>query len=227
VGSVPTWTSNDIADVLVSVGDGPREAKKSGLLELDDPASHRGSEPAGAGAESGAESGVNPAPIPTIIPQYDPSQYAEDSEIRERMPTLTDETALEHARLQSFPSNMPPPRRPMSTVPGPLLDAGRNPRDSSVEIDTGEEDLESLDASEQVAILSSRLAPLTRVPSLAKDMAQLGALLEDPKTAYVLGFVDGLLPLETIIDVTGLPELETLRVLDRMVGQSIVVFHRG
>ena len=204
----------------MNVGDGPREAKKSGLLELDDPTSHGGSEP------PGAESGVNPLPIPTIIPLYDPSQYAEESEIRERMPTLTDETALEHARLQSLPSNMPPPRRPMSTVPGPLLDAGRNPRDSSVEIDTGEEDLESLDASEQVAILSSRLAPLTRVPSLARDLVQLGSLLEDPKTAYVLGFVDGLLPLETIIDVTGLPELETLRVLDRMVAQSIVVFHR-
>ena len=204
----------------MNVGDGPREAQKSGLLELDDPTSHGGSEP------PCAESGVNPLPIPTIIPQYDPSQYAEESEIRERMPTLTDETALEHARLQSLPSNMPPPRRPMSTVPGPLLDAGRNPRDSSVEIDTGEEDLESLDASEQVAILSSRLAPLTRVPSLARDLVQLGSLLEDPKTAYVLGFVDGLLPLETIIDVTGLPELETLRVLDRMVAQSIVVFHR-
>jgi hypothetical protein len=202
------------------VGERPREAKKSGLLELDDPTSRSGSEPAGV------ESGINPVPIPTIIPQYDPSQYAEESEIRERMPTLTDETALEHARLQSLPSNMPPPRRPMSTVPGPLLDATRNPRDSSVEIDTGEEDLESLDAGVQVAILSSRLAPLTRVPSLAKELAQLGALLEDPKTAYVLGFVDGLLPLETIIDVTGLPELETLRVLDRMVSQSVVIFRR-
>ncbi|MDB5213918.1 MAG: hypothetical protein JWO86_1845 [Myxococcaceae bacterium] len=202
------------------MGEGPREAKKSGLLELDDPVSRPGSEPAGV------ESGINPVPIPTIIPQYDPSQYAEESEIRERMPTLTDETALEHARLQSLPSNMPPPRRPMSTVPGPLLDATRNPRDSSVEIDTGEEDLESLDAGVQVAILSSRLAPLTRVPSLAKELAQLGALLEDPKTAYVLGFVDGLLPLETIIDVTGLPELETLRVLDRMVSQSVVIFRR-
>ncbi|MEA2749960.1 MAG: hypothetical protein QOI41_4103, partial [Myxococcales bacterium] len=156
------------------MGEGPREAKKSGLLELDDPVSRPGSEPAGV------ESGINPVPIPTIIPQYDPSQYAEESEIRERMPTLTDETALEHARLQSLPSNMPPPRRPMSTVPGPLLDATRNPRDSSVEIDTGEEDLESLDAAVQVAILSSRLAPLTRVPSLAKELAQLGALLEDP-----------------------------------------------
>lgn len=200
------------------MGDRPSKANKRGLLELDDPAKDIGSEPAAA------ESRVNPVPIPTIIPKFDPGQYAEESEVRERMPTLTDEAALEHARLQSLPSNIPPARRPMSTVPGPLIEAGRNPRDSSVEIDTGEEDLDTLDAVQQVAILTARLAPLERVPSLAKEMAQLGALLEDPKTAFVLGFVDGILPLETIIDVTGLPELETLRVLDRMVMQSIVIF---
>ena len=200
------------------MGDAPGNAKKNGLLELDDPAKRSGSEP------PAADSRVNPVPIPTIVPKFDPGQYAEESEVRERMPTLTDETALEHARLQSLPSNLPPARRPMSTVPGPLVEAGRNPRDSSVEIDTGEEDLETLDATQQVAILTARLAPLTRVPSLAKEMTELGPLLEDPKTAFVLGFVDGILPLETIIDVTGLPELETLRVLDRMVGQSIVIF---
>ena len=200
------------------MGEGPSKAKKNELLELDDPTKHSDSEPAAA------ESRVNPVPIPTIIPKFDPEQYAEESEVRERMPTITDEDALEAARLQSMPSNLPPARRPMSTVPGPLLEAGRNPRDSSVEIDTGEEDLDALDATEQVAILTDRLAPLTRIPSLAKAMTELGSLLEDPKTAYVLGFVDGILPLETIIDVTGLPELETLRVLDRMVAQSIVIF---
>jgi len=61
---------------------------------------------------------------------------------------------------------------------------------------------------------------------LAREMKQLGGMLEDPKTAYVLGFVDGILPLETIIEVTGLPELDTLRILDRMVAQSVVVFRR-
>jgi hypothetical protein len=114
----------------------------------------------------------------------------------------------------------------MSTAPGPLTQPppAQNPRDSAVEIDAGEEDLDALDASAQIAILTDRLAPLNRVPSLAEAMTALGPLLEDPKTAYVLGFVDGILPLETIIEVTGLPELETLRVLDRMVAQAIVIF---
>ena len=62
------------------------------------------------------------------------------------------------------------------------------------------------------------------MPSLSKKMTELGAIVEDPKTAYVLGFVDGLLPLETIIEVTGLPELESLRILDRLMGQQILTF---
>jgi hypothetical protein len=198
------------------VGEGSRDAK-TGLLELDDPA--EGSEESEA-----AQSGVGPAPSPTIIPAFNPEKYAEESEFRERMPTLTDDSLLEQARLQSLPSNAPPPRRaPISTVPSP---SRANPRDSSVEIDTGESDFDALGESEQVAILTVGLSPLTRVPMLAMELTELGQLLADPKTAYVLGFVDGLLPLETIIEVTGLPELETLRVLDRMVGQGVVVFKR-
>jgi hypothetical protein len=187
----------------------PGDAKRD-LLELDDPA-----------LDDGIASGPVPVPRPTVIPTFDPRQYAEESEIRERMPTLTDESVLEQARLQSFPTNAPPPRRPMSTVPGPLVS---NPRDSSAEIDVGEDDIDALGVDEQVAILRARLMPLTRVPALSQSPGELGAALEDPKTAYVVGFVDGLLPLETIIEVTGLPELDTLRVLDRLVGQGIVTF---
>lgn len=191
------------------MGEGSGDGEKE-LLELDDP--------------SAADSEINAVQHPTVIPSFDPSQYAEESEVRERMPTLTDETALEQARLQSFPTRFPPPRRPMSTVPGPLVP---NARDSAAEIDTGEADVDALGEGEQIAILSDRLAPLSRVPTLSREMTELGSLLEDPKTAYILGFVDGILPLETIVDVTGLPELDTLRVLDRMVAQGVVVFRRS
>lgn len=201
------------------MGQEARDAEK-GLLELDEPGGHDVDE-----GDDEAASGVETSPNPTLIPAFDPSKYAEDSEIRGKMATITDEVALEHARLQSLPSHAPPPRKPMSTVPGPLVQTGRpSSRDSSAEIDAELSDLDSLGADEQIAILSDRLAPLTRVPTLARELAQLGSLLEDPKTAYVLGFVDGLLPLETIVDVTGLPELDTLRVLDRMIVQGVVVF---
>jgi hypothetical protein len=190
------------------VGKDTRDAKKS-VLELDDPAKPE----LAPSSEVQSIEGLKP----TLIP---PTAYAESSEIRERMPTLIDDEALEEARLQSLPSNLPPPRGRASTVPGPLT---AEPKDSVAEVDADEADVDELSADEQAAILRDRLAPLSRVPSLARPMTELGALLEDPKTAYVLGFVDAVLPLETIIEVTGLPELDTLRVLDRMLQQGVLV----
>lgn len=201
------------------MSEGPGDAKK-GLLDLDEP----GLDP------SNVESGLTAAPTPTIRPEFSPEKYAEESEFRERMPTLTDDSLLEEARLQSMHSNAPPARPPMPSASGMTATTARpGPPDSVavdsvVEIDMGESDLDSLDVADQVAIFLSRLMPLSRVPVLARAMAELGAVVEDPKTAYVLGFIDGLLPLETIVEVTGLPELETLHVLDRMVSLGVVTF---
>jgi hypothetical protein len=105
------------------------------------------------------------------------------SEIRERQPTLTDEVALEQARLMSIPSE------PEDLVP----------------------------------VLRAELEPMDRVPSLAGPLQDVGAAL-DPTSAFVLGFVDGVLPLETIIDVAGLPEPETLSILARMIREGVIVF---
>jgi hypothetical protein len=182
------------------MGESSGDAKKE-LLELDDP-----TEDFDAPDMETAESGM--VPRPTVRPDFDPVAYARKHGMRERMSTITDENALEQARLASMQSNLPPPR----------------PRFESVEIDAGEEDLDALPTDEQIAIFHARLSPLSRTPTLAREMSKLGSLVEDPKTAYVLGFVDGLLPLETIVEVTGLPELDTLRVLDRMITQGVIVF---
>jgi hypothetical protein len=126
------------------------------------------------------------------------------------MATITDEVALEQARLKSLPSNRPPPMRQTWS-------------DIEVEVDLSDADIATLVNDEQIVILRARLAPLSRVVVLARPMSELGPLLEDPRTAYVLSFIDGILPLESIIDATGLPEVETLRVLDRMLGQAVIV----
>lgn len=181
------------------MGSGSGDAKKD-ILDLDDP------------TELVDEDSVDSvtSPRPTVVPAFDPAKLAEESEVRERAPTITDEVLLEQARLESMAMQSGlPPRPPASSV---------------VEIDAGEADLDALPEEDQAAILAARLSPLSRVPKLARSLTELGGLLEDPKTAYVLGFIDGLLPLETIIEVTGLPELDTLRVLDRMVNQGAVVF---
>lgn len=75
--------------------------------------------------------------------------------------------------------------------------------------------------------IRARLAPMSRVPVLAKSLSELGASIEEPRTAYVLGFVDGVLPLETIVEVTGMPELETLQILDRFVAQGAIIFQQS
>ena len=183
-------------------------AERKELLDLDDPAN----------SASGRKDS-EPTPRPTVIPKFDPEKFAEDSEIRERMPTLTDEAALEHARQLSALPSIVPGRRGASTssvAPSSLM----GPRDSHPDIDVSEHDIDSLGPEEQVALLRARLSPLSRVPVLRGSQAGL----DDPKAAYVVGFVDGVLPLDTIIDVTGLPELDTLRVLDRLAAQGIVAF---
>ena len=87
--------------------------------------------------------------------------------------------------------------------------------------------MESVPPANGVAAMRARLAPLDRAPTRAKSIDELDDDLKEPKTAFVLGFVDGLLPLETIIEVTGLPEVETLRILERLIAQGAIVFPRG
>jgi len=152
-------------------------------------------------------SSAPPTSRATVRPTFDPNLFAAESEIRERATTVTDEAELEAARLKSLPS-APPPRRPSMTS-------------DVAEIAAAEAEVSD---EEQIAILRERLHPLSRVPSLAKKMSDLGKHVEDPRTAFVLGFVDGLLPLDTIVEVTGLPELDTLEILDRLVEANIIVF---
>lgn len=211
---------------------------KKSLLELDDPAEavSESSVPArptaspasGRSARPTAAPGSGASARPTAggaarLP-FDPTAYAasviEGGDFRHHAPTITDEDALEAARQATLPSNHPE-RRVFSTVPAP---ASSDSADAQIEIDTDEEDLDALGSDAHAAVLRDRLAPLDRVPILVKDLAELGDVLQDPKTAYVLGFVDGVLPLDTIVEVTGLPELDTLRVLERAVALGVVVF---
>jgi hypothetical protein len=170
----------------------------------------------------GGESGrADPAPddefdeedsvaIETVKPSYDVERYAEELVGRERLPTITDEAATEVARIASVLMDSNPPRARRS-VP-------------DIEIAVGYSEVEALRPDEQLALLRARLAPMSRVPALTRKLAELGPMIEDPKTAYVLGFVDGLLPLETIVEVAGLPELETLEALDRAIDHQVITF---
>ncbi|MBX3209026.1 MAG: hypothetical protein KF764_28595 [Labilithrix sp.] len=165
------------------------------------------------GAEEEAPGAVESGTIPreTVRPAFDVERYAEDTVGRERLPTITDEVAIEEARIASVLMDSTPPRGRLHSAP-------------EVEVAVRYSEVEALDDEQQLAFLRARLAPMTRVPSLSRKITELGPLIEDPKTAYILGFVDGLLPLETIVEVAGLPELDALRILDRAVDQYVITF---
>jgi hypothetical protein len=175
--------------------------------------------PSEAGGPGGAGEEETPDSAPsTVRPSFDVERYAAESGRRASMPTITDEVATEQARLASVLMDSAPPASGASAIrisfgasapPMPLVPIA--PRPAAADGD--------------VAALRAKLAPLTRVPSLVGAITP-ASKVDDPKTAYVLGFIDGLLPLETIVEVVGLPEIDTLRILDRAIEDGIIVLAR-
>jgi hypothetical protein len=71
---------------------------------------------------------------------------------------------------------------------------------------------------------AARIGPLDRVPTVAVARDQLRWLSIDHKAGFVLSLVDGVSSLEMIIDVSGMPELDTLRILSELAQQRIISF---
>lgn len=69
---------------------------------------------------------------------------------------------------------------------------------------------------------ATRIGPLDRVPVVMVPRDQLRWLSIDHKAGFVLSLVDGVSNLEMIIDVSGMPELETLRILSELAQQRII-----
>jgi hypothetical protein len=68
----------------------------------------------------------------------------------------------------------------------------------------------------------ARIGPLERVPVVMVPRDQLRWLSIDHKAGFVLSLVDGVSSLEMIIDVSGMPELDTLRILSELAQQRII-----
>jgi hypothetical protein len=66
------------------------------------------------------------------------------------------------------------------------------------------------------------IGSLDRVPYLAVDATRLLDLKVDHRTGFLLSEIDGRLDLETIVDVSGMPRLDTLRILYRLLEDGIV-----
>jgi hypothetical protein len=61
--------------------------------------------------------------------------------------------------------------------------------------------------------LLERIGPLDRVPRIAADAGEVHALARDRPTAFLLSQIDGVSTLDMIVDVSGMPRLDALRIL--------------
>lgn len=69
---------------------------------------------------------------------------------------------------------------------------------------------------------ATRIGPLDRVPVVMVPRDQLRWLSIDHRAGFVLSLVDGVSTLEMIIDLSGMPELDTLRILSELAQQRII-----
>jgi len=69
---------------------------------------------------------------------------------------------------------------------------------------------------------AARLGPLDRVPLVIVPRAQMRWLSIDHRAGFVLSLIDGASSIEMILDVSGMPRLDALRILHELVQQKIV-----
>jgi hypothetical protein len=150
--------------------------------------------------------------------------------------TITNEAALEQARLQS----VPPPGEPPSD-PGNLsmlndeMHARFLHRDLTGALAVAEAILgrwndpdarECADAcrARLIARYVGRIGPLEQVPVLVMKLTEIGAARVDYRAAFLLSQVDGHTSLDAILDVSGMSVLETLRIVSDLARRGIIAF---
>jgi hypothetical protein len=166
--------------------------------------------------------------------------------IREPQATITNELELEEARLESMRTSLPgtsgapangavsesaaaaPGDRPaemrecfgLGDYAGALERAeailAESPRD-------GEATRVAADCRETLTELyEGKLGALDRVPFVVVAREELRWLAIDHRAGFLLSHVDGVSSLETILDVSGMPRLDALRILVELVQKRVV-----
>lgn len=177
--------------------------------------------------------------------------------IRDAQATITNEDALEEARLasmQSMPTPLPvpvptglavPEDRPSRVAtgrPGPPTGAGI--REEMRERLTLGDFAGALELAERLVgeapgddeamrtarecretlteLYEGRLGSLDRVPFVVVARDELRFLSLDHRAGFLLSHIDGVSPLDSILDVSGMPRLDALRILVELVQKRVV-----
>lgn len=70
---------------------------------------------------------------------------------------------------------------------------------------------------------AARLGPLDQVPIVAVPAEQLRWLTLDHRAGFLLSHVDGVSTLEEILDISGMPHLEAMRIIYELLQQKVIV----
>jgi hypothetical protein len=71
---------------------------------------------------------------------------------------------------------------------------------------------------------SARLGSLEQVPTVAVPVEQLRWLTLDHRAGFLLSHVDGVSTLEEILDISGMPHLEAMRIIYDLLQQKVILF---
>jgi hypothetical protein len=69
---------------------------------------------------------------------------------------------------------------------------------------------------------AARLGPMDQVVSVTVPADQITWLSLDHRAGFMLSLIDGISTVEEILDISGMPRLDALRILYTLVQQSVV-----
>jgi hypothetical protein len=75
-----------------------------------------------------------------------------------------------------------------------------------------------------VKMYSARIGPLDKVPIVMVPRHQMRWLTIDHRAGFILSHIDGVSSLEMILDVSGMPPLDALRILYELFQQRVISF---
>lgn len=184
----------------------------------------------------------------TRLSDLPPKLLSDTSLGRAQLLSLADESTVDGDALdlidqQSIPTALPPPMTgaPPSS-PGDGSDPERDMRDrfslgdysgalvvAESILEDHPENAEALRYAEScrnvlAQMYTARIGPLERVPFIAVPREQLKWLSIDHRAGFVLSHVDGISSIEQILDVSGMPVLDALRILYELAQQRVINF---
>ena len=89
---------------------------------------------------------------------------------------------------------------------------------------SGDDDPHDSTAIIEASADSSRLAVMTsrQVPRLLVGPKEISKLPMDPRTAFILGHIDGIQSMEEILDVCAMPESEAIELIERLRAMGVI-----